>query len=81
MHIGFRLHQEVSFNQVPNVNITNINQIMEVKRPLSRSVTLGQAGRFHITWTGWNLPGGPQCLTMKPEPAPTLLDVGWSAER
>lgn len=48
---------------------------MEVKRPLSRSVTLGQAGRFHIKWTSWNIPGGPLCLTMKPEPTPTLLAV------
>lgn len=42
---------------------------MEVKRLLSRSVTLGQAGRFHIKWTSWNLPGGPQCPAVKPEPA------------
>ena len=51
IHIGFRFYQEGSFNQVPSVNITNINQIMEVKWPLSRSLTLGQAGRFHIKWT------------------------------
>lgn len=70
MPIGFCCHREVSFNQVPNVNITNINEIMEVKRLLSRSVTLGQAGRFHIKWTGWNLPGGPQCWAVKPEPPP-----------
>lgn len=40
---------------------------MEVKRLLLRSVTLGQAGRFHIKWTSWNLPGGLQCLAVKPE--------------
>lgn len=72
---------KVSFNQVPNVNITNINQVMEVKRLLSRSATLGQAGTFHMKWTSWNLPGGPQCLAMKLEPALTLLAVGWSADR
>lgn len=42
---------------------------MEVKWLLLRSVTLGQAGRFHIEWTSWNLPGGPQCRAVKPEPA------------
>lgn len=51
IQIGFRVYQEGSFNQVPSVNITNINHIMEVKWPLSRSLTLGQAGRFHIKWT------------------------------
>lgn len=76
---GFRFHQEVSFNQVPNVNITNINQIMEVKLSPLRSVTLGQAGRFHITWTHWNLPGGPRCLTMKPDSAPAPGAAGRSA--
>lgn len=54
---------------------------MEVKWLLLRSVTLGQAGRFHIKWSGWNLPGGPQRPAVKPELAPTLLAVGQSAER
>lgn len=54
---------------------------MEVKWLLSRSVTLSQAGRFHIKWTGWNLPAGPQCPAMKPEPTLALLDIGWSAEQ
>ena len=51
IRIGFCFYQEGSFNQVPSVNITNINQILEVKWPLSRSLTLGQAARFHIKST------------------------------
>lgn len=71
---------KVSFNQVPNVNITNINQVMEVKWLLSRSVTLGQAGRFHMKWTSWNVPGGPQCPAVKHEPAASP-SCRWSADR
>lgn len=53
---------------------------MEVKWLLLRSLTLGQAGRFHMKWTSCNIPGGPHAQPWNLSPLPPLA-VRWSTER
>lgn len=52
---------------------------MEVKWLRLRSLTLGQAGRFHMKWTSCNIPGGPQAQPWNLSPLPPLA-VRWSVE-